>query len=60
MVVAIQAHLRPTPASAADTPTKNVLILVKDLHVRITTSSGETLRDFQLDPTRDYQPQTKR
>jgi len=38
---------------------KNVLILVKDLHVRITTSSGETLRDFQLDPTRDYQPQTK-
>jgi len=38
---------------------KRVLVLVKDLHVRVTTSSGETLRDFQLDPTRDYQPQTK-
>jgi transposase InsO family protein len=36
-----------------------VLILVKDLHVRITTTDGEPLRDFQLDPTRDYQPQPK-
>jgi transposase InsO family protein len=36
-----------------------VLMLVKDLHVRITTSHGELLRDFQLDPTRDYQPQPK-
>ncbi len=32
-----------------------VLILVKDLHVRITTGDGELLRDFELDPTRDYQ-----
>jgi hypothetical protein len=32
-----------------------VLILVKDLHVRITTSDGGVLRDFTLDPTRDYQ-----
>jgi transposase InsO family protein len=38
---------------------KHVLILVKDRHVRITTSHGELLRDFQLDPTRDYQPQPK-
>jgi hypothetical protein len=36
-----------------------VLVLVKDLHVRITTSDGQLLRDFQLDPTRDYQPQPK-
>lgn len=36
-----------------------VLILVKDLHVRISTTNGEVLRDFQLDPTRDYQPQPK-
>jgi len=36
-----------------------VLVLVKDLHVRITTDAGEVLRDFQLDPTRDYQPQPK-
>jgi transposase InsO family protein len=36
-----------------------VLILVKDLHVRITTTDGHQLRDFQLDPTRDYQPQPK-
>ena len=37
-----------------------VLILVKDLHVRISTTNGEVLRDFQLDPTRDYQPQPKK
>lgn len=36
-----------------------VLILVKDLHVRITTTNGELLRDLQLDPSRDYQPQPK-
>jgi transposase InsO family protein len=34
-----------------------VLILVHDLHVRILSTSGQLLRDFQLDPTRDYQPQ---
>ena len=38
---------------------KHALILVKDLHVRVTTSHGEVLRDFELDPTRDYQPQPK-
>lgn len=36
-----------------------VLILVKDLHVRVTTTDGELLRDFELDPGRDYQPQPK-
>ncbi len=38
---------------------KHVLILIKDRHVRITTTNGEPLRDFQLDPTRNYQPQPK-
>ena len=38
---------------------RHVLILIKDLHVRITTADGETLRDFELDPDRDYQPQPK-
>lgn len=38
---------------------RNVLILIKDLHVRITSTDGELLRDFELDPTRDYQPQPK-
>jgi transposase InsO family protein len=33
-----------------------VLILVHDLHVRVITTTGQLLRDFQLDPTRDYQP----
>jgi transposase InsO family protein len=33
-----------------------VLILVHDLHVRIITTSGTPLRDFQL-PNKDYQPQ---
>jgi len=36
-----------------------VVILVKDLHIRIIDSDGQALRDFQLDPTRDYQPQPK-
>jgi transposase InsO family protein len=36
-----------------------VLILVKDLHVRVTTTDGELLRNFALDPNRDYQPQPK-
>jgi len=38
---------------------KPVLLLVADLHVRIITSSGALLRDFELDPSRDYQPQPK-
>ena len=38
---------------------RHVLVLVKDRHVRITTTDGELLRDFQLDPSRDYQPQPK-
>lgn len=36
-----------------------VLLLVHDLHVRILTTSGRLLRDLQLDPSRDYQPQQK-
>jgi transposase InsO family protein len=36
-----------------------VLILVKDLQVRVTTTDGELLRDFELDPSRDYQPQPR-
>jgi len=35
----------------------NVLILVHDLHVRILNTDGELLRELQLDPTKDYQPQ---
>src|SRR5215213_10733221 len=34
-----------------------VLVLVHDLHVRVLSTSGQLLRDLQLDPTRDYQPQ---
>ena len=33
-----------------------ILMLVHDLHIRIITSTGQLLRDFELDPTRDYQP----
>lgn len=39
---------------------KPVLILVHDLHVRVITTSGQLLRDLQLDPTRDYQPQPQK
>ncbi len=37
----------------------NVLILVHDLHIRVLTADGELLQELQLDPTKDYQPQTK-
>ena len=33
-----------------------VLVLVRDLHVRVITDTGELLlRELTLDPTRDYQ-----
>jgi transposase InsO family protein len=38
---------------------KTVLILVHDLHIRIITTSGQLLRDLELNPDRDYQPQPK-
>jgi hypothetical protein len=37
----------------------NVLLLIHDLHIRITTTDGQLLRELQLDPTKDYQPQPK-
>ena len=37
----------------------NVLILVYDLHIRITSTDGQLLRELHLDPTKDYQPQAK-
>jgi transposase InsO family protein len=37
----------------------NVLILIHDLHIRVTTTNGQLLRELHLDPTRDYQPQAK-
>lgn len=37
-----------------------VKILIHDRHIRIiATETGQLLRDLILDPTRDYQPQTK-
>ena len=37
----------------------NVLILVHDLHIRVLTADGRLLRELQLNPTKDYQPQPK-
>jgi transposase InsO family protein len=37
----------------------NVLILIHELHIRVVTTDGHLLRELQLDPTKDYQPQTK-
>jgi transposase len=34
-----------------------VLVLVHDLHIRELSTSGQLLRDLNLDPSRDYQPQ---
>ncbi|MFP5352151.1 MAG: IS481 family transposase [Actinomycetota bacterium] len=35
---------------------RRVILLVADLHVRIIDREGQLLRDFELDPSRDYQP----
>src|SRR5246127_3045506 len=37
----------------------NVLVLVHDLHIRVVTTDGQLLRELHLDPTKNYQPQTK-
>lgn len=36
-----------------------VLVLVRDLHIRVLDTNVEPLRELHLDPTRDYQPQTR-
>jgi transposase InsO family protein len=36
-----------------------VLVLVRDLHIRVLNTDGELLRELTLDPTRDYQPQAQ-
>jgi len=36
-----------------------VLVLAHDLHVRVLNEHGELIRELTLDPTRDYQRQTK-
>ena len=33
-----------------------VLVLVDGLRVRVITEDGELIREFVLDPSRDYQP----
>jgi len=35
----------------------DILVLVHELHVRVLTHDGELLRELQLDPSKDYQPQ---
>ncbi len=36
---------------------KSILLLVKDLDVRILTLDGELIRQLTIDPSRNYQPQ---
>jgi len=36
-----------------------VLVLVRDLYVRVITEQGELLRELTLDPSRNYQPQER-
>jgi Integrase core domain len=35
----------------------DILVLVHDRHVRVPTHDGELLRELELDPSKDYQPQ---
>jgi len=37
----------------------NVLILIHDRHIRVLDTDGHLLRELQLNPTKDYQPQPK-
>ena len=36
-----------------------VLVLARDLDIRVLTTDGELLRKLTLDPSRDYQPQAR-
>jgi hypothetical protein len=36
-----------------------VLVLIRDLHIRVLDTNGELLRELHLDPRRDYQPQAR-
>ncbi len=38
---------------------KTVTLLIADRDIRVVSKDGELLRHFQLDPTRDYQPQDR-
>lgn len=38
---------------------RRVLVLVKDLHIRVLTDPGEPLRELHLDTSRDYQPRPR-
>jgi hypothetical protein len=35
-----------------------IVLLVAGRNIRIITTGGRLLRDFELDPGRDYQPQS--
>ena len=35
-----------------------IVLLVAGRHIRIIDRNGELLRDFELDPSRDYQPRS--
>jgi hypothetical protein len=35
-----------------------IILLVAGRHIRIITTDGVFLRDFELDPDRNYQPQS--
>jgi hypothetical protein len=35
-------------------------VLVHDLHIRVLSTSGELLRNMNLDPSRDYQPEARK
>jgi transposase InsO family protein len=35
-----------------------VLVLIRDLHIRVLSTDGQLVRELHLDPSKDYQPQT--
>ncbi|MDQ3752740.1 MAG: transposase, partial [Actinomycetota bacterium] len=37
----------------------HIILLVAGRNIRIITADGQLLRDFELDPSRDYQPQSR-
>ena len=44
------------PVGSGDT---RVLVLARDLDIRVLTTDSELLRELTLDPSRDYQPQAR-
>ncbi|MGQ2912389.1 hypothetical protein [Aeromicrobium sp.] len=56
--VSVRPIFRRRASVVRDLARTHVILLVADLHVRVVdAATGELLRDLEINPERDYQPQ---